>query len=58
LIHRHPFDRFVDGFPEKADLANWCFRVRDENIYGNLSPAWTPGATGGAVDASDYGTWT
>jgi hypothetical protein len=57
LTYRYRFDRALDGHPEKTDFAAWRWRVRAENIYGRLSPAWTPGATGGVIDTSGYGTW-
>jgi hypothetical protein len=55
--YQYQLNRAVDGYPEAADFASWRFRVKAKNIYGNLSPAWTPGAAGGAISAAGYGTW-
>ena len=49
----YTFDRSVDGYPEKTDLASYLVRAKTVNAYGNQSENWTEGS----LDTSSYGTW-
>jgi len=51
------FDRAVDGYPEKADLALWKVRISTENIYNQPSLTYGPSATGVTPDLTSYLTW-
>lgn len=54
-----PFDRSVDGYPEKSNCQGWIplssyrFRVKAVNQSGLLSAAWTTAM----VDVTGYKTW-
>lgn len=49
----YTFDREVDGYPEKTDLASWSVKARAVNIYGKESAD----SEARAVLTGNYGTW-
>lgn len=49
----YTFDREVDGYPEKSDLADWTVSARAVNIYGKESAE----SEARAVLTGNYGTW-
>lgn len=49
----YTFDREVDGYPEKKDLASWSVKARAVNIYGKESAD----SEALAVLTGNYGTW-
>lgn len=49
----YTFDRELDGYPEKADLADWTVSARAVNIYGKESDDCEERA----VLTGNYGTW-
>lgn len=55
------FNRSTDGYPEKTTgtqpLNQWRFRVRAENIYGQISLGYGPSSAGQAIDLTQYLTW-
>ena len=52
--YSYNFNRSTDGYPEANTLANWRFRVRAENVYGDFSENWKVAE----ITTSHYGTWT
>ena len=50
----YPFDRELDGYPEKEDLARWRIRAKSVNAYGNQSLNYSSTMP---IDITDYGTW-
>lgn len=49
----YTFDRSVDGYPEKTDLAAYLVRAKTVNAYGNQSENWKEAE----ITVSGYGTW-
>lgn len=50
----HPFDRELDGYPEKEDLDRWRIRAKSVNAYGKQSLNYSSAIP---IDVTDYGTW-
>lgn len=47
------FNRSQDGYPEREDFQSWKIRLKNQNIYNNVSKNWVEFS----VTTVTYGTW-